>query len=140
MSRLSLAVLLGLTLAGLAPHNTLAQTRGRSIAGKITSATGSPISNAKLTIKNLTSGSTTEVIGNDNGTFIVNDLAPAKYKVTAVAPGFAPARATVTITPDNDQVVGIMLYSIKDTGQSVSGVINSKSVSELPLNGRSLME
>jgi hypothetical protein len=140
MSRFLLVISLAFALAGLAPHDAPAQTRGRSIAGKITSATGSPISNAKLTIRNLTSGATTEVIGNDNGTFIVSDLAPAKYDITALAPGFAPARATVTITADADQVVGIILYSIKDTGQSVSGVINSKSVSELPLNGRSASE
>src|SRR5712672_551868 len=137
MSRLLLAISLAFALGGIAPDSIPAQTRGRSIAGKITSATGSPISNAKLTIKNLTSGATTDVISNDNGTFIVSDLAPAKYEVTALAPGFTPARATVTITSDADQVVGIILYSIKDTGQSVSGVINSKSVSELPLNGRS---
>ena len=125
------------SLFGLAPYNTPAQIRGRSIAGKITSANGAPISTAKLSIKNLATGAMTEVIGNDNGTFIVSDLAPAKYEVTAFAPGFTPARAAVTITADADQVVGIILYSIKDTGQSVSGVINSKSVSELPLNGRS---
>src|SRR5712672_4070594 len=137
MSRILLVISLAFVLAGLVPHDAPAQTRGRSIAGKITSATGSPISNAKLTIKNLTTGATTDIVGNDNGTFIVSDLAPAKYEITALAPGFTPARATVTITSDADQVVGIILYSIKDTGQSVSGVINSKSVSELPLNGRS---
>src|SRR5712671_3693003 len=137
MSMFLLVISLAFALAGLAPHDAPAQTRGRSIAGKITSATGSPISNARLTIKNLTTGAITDILGNDNGTFIVSDLAPAKYEITALAPGFTPARATVTITADADQVVGIILYSIKDTGQSVSGVINSKSVSELPLNGRS---
>src|SRR5258707_6363041 len=137
MSRFLLVISLAFALGGIAPDSIPAQTRGRSITEKITSATGSPISNANLTIKNLTTGPTTDVLGNDNGTFIVSDLAPAKYEITALAPGFTPARATVTITSDADQVVGIILYSIKDTGQSVSGVINSKSVSELPLNGRS---
>jgi Carboxypeptidase regulatory-like domain/TonB dependent receptor len=126
-----------MVLLGLMPGTVPAQSMGRSIAGKITSPTGSPIPDARLTIKNLTSGATTSVVGNDNGTFIVDSLVPAKYEITAAALGFAPARATVTITAEADQVAGIILYPIKDTGQSVSGVINSKSVSELPLNGRS---
>src|ERR1700730_1459062 len=126
-----------MVMLGLMPGTVPAQSVGRSIAGKITSPTGSPIPNARLTIKNLTSGETTSVIGNDNGTFIVDSLVPAKYEIIAAALGFAPARATVTITAEADQVAGIILYPIKDTGQSVSGVINSKSVSELPLNGRS---
>src|ERR1700738_300531 len=126
-----------MVMLGLMPGTVPAQSVGRSIAGKLTSPTGSPIANARLTIKNLTSGATTSVVGNDNGTFIVDSLVPAKYEITAAALGFAPARATVTITAETDQVAGIILYPIKDTGQSVSGVINSKSVSELPLNGRS---
>src|SRR3984893_5777179 len=84
-----------MVMLGLMPGTVPAQSVGRSIAGKITSPTGSPIANARLTIKNLTSGATTSVVGNDNGTFIVDSLVPAKYD------------------------------------------INAKSVSELPLNGRS---
>src|SRR3979411_959424 len=126
--RFLLCVSLTLFFLGLVTDNTTAQNRGRSIAGKITSATGSPISNAKLTIKNLTTGAITDILGNDNGTFIVSDLVPAKYEITADAPGFTAARANVTITSDADQVVSIILYSVRDTGQSVSGVINSKSV------------
>jgi hypothetical protein len=137
VTRLLLSILLTMVLLGLMPGTVPAQSMGRSIAGKITSPTGSPIPDARLTIKNLTSGATTSVVGNDNGTFIVDSLVPAKYEITAAALGFAPARATVTITAEADQVAGIILYPIKDTGQSVSGVINSKSVSELPLNGRS---
>src|SRR5258705_12556141 len=125
MSRLLLAISLAFALGGIAPDSIPAQTRGRSIAGKITSATGSPIANAKLTIKNLTTGAITDIIGNDNGTFIVGDLAPAKYEITADAPGFTAARANVTITADADQAVSIILYSVRDTGQSVSGVINA---------------
>jgi len=137
LSKFLLLIPVTIVLLGLVPDKAPAQGMGRSIAGKITSSTGSPIPNAKLTIKNLTSGATTDVIGNYNGTFIANNLVPAKYEITAVALGFTPARATVTITAEADEVAGIVLYPIKDTGQSVSGVINSKSVSELPLNGRS---
>lgn len=122
MSKFLPWILLTIVLFGLVPEKAAAQDTGRSIAGKITSSTGFPIPNAKLTIKNLTSGTITDVIGNDNGTFIVSDLVPAKYEITAVAPGFTPARATVTIRADADQVAGIILYPIKDTGQSVSGV------------------
>jgi hypothetical protein len=121
------------------PHQTSAQATGRSIAGKITSSTGAPVPKAKLTIKNLVTGESISIIGNDNGTFIVSNLSPAKYEITAVAPGFTAARATVTMTANADQVAGVTLYPTKGEASSmaVSGVINSKSVSELPLNGRS---
>jgi hypothetical protein len=93
MIKLLLLVPLAVVLLGLVPDKAPAQGMGRSIAGKITSSTGSPIPNAKLTIKNLTDGTTTEVIGNDNGTFIVSNLVPGKYEITAAALGFSPARA-----------------------------------------------
>lgn len=137
MLKFAFFILLAVLLLGPTPFKAAAQGQGRSIAGKITSSDGSPIPNVKLSIKNLTSDSITDVIANDNGTFIVSNLAPAKYEITAAAVGFSPARAIVAITANADQVVGIILYPIKDTGQSVSGIINSKSVSELPLNGRS---
>src|ERR1700730_8995325 len=137
MSKFLLLIPLTIVLLGLTPDKSPAQGTSRSIAGKITSFTGSPIPNAKLTLKNLPNGATRDVVGNDDGTFIVSDLVPAKYEITAVALGFSQTRATVTITAYANQVAGIILYPIKDTGQSVSGVINSKSVSKVPLNGRS---
>src|SRR5205807_6298416 len=61
------------------------------------------------------------------------------YEVSASAPGFAAARASVVMNPDQDQVADLVLLSANEQGASstVSGVVSSQSVRELPLNGRS---
>jgi len=132
--------LLALTfLLASMPPKISPQTVGRSLAGKIRSSNSGAIPKAKLTIKNLATGESTSITGNDNGTFIATDLAPAKYEITVEATGFSKARAVVTITADADQLANVTLYPSKGgtASSGVSGVVSSKSVTDLPLNGRS---
>jgi hypothetical protein len=61
------------------------------------------------------------------------------YEVTATAPGFVTARVPVTIRDDADEVADFVLHPGNEQAGSstVSGVVNSQNVRELPLNGRS---
>ena len=79
----------------------------------------------------------------EDGSFTFADLAPGIFEITVSAPGFAEARSTVTIRSGVDSRAGIVMHtqSSTDAGEGgasgVSGVVSTKSVTDLPLNGRS---
>ena len=122
-----------------------AQGTGGTISGTIATRTGSLISNARLYIRNLVTEETKAGTVNQDGRFIVENLSPANYEITVSAPGFALWKTTVTIQVDITQVLKIVLEgqvptaeeSHQDKTSGVSGVVSGKSVTELPLNGRS---
>ena len=127
------------------PFAAQAQT-GRSIlSGKITNATGTNLTSAHLSLKNTAEGTVQEVTANPDGSFAVRNLRPGTYEITASVPGYADAKTTVTIEAGIDQAVNFVMQSgtANETGKAeggssaVSGVVNSKSVTNLPLNGRS---
>jgi hypothetical protein len=77
--------------------------------------------------------------GKEDGSYTVRNLVPGNYEVTATAPGFVTARVPVTIRADADEVADVVLHPGNEQAGSstVSGVVSSQNVTELPLNGRS---
>jgi hypothetical protein len=122
-----------------------AQVQERTLSVRITSPSGNPITNARLAIKNSTNNDIKFVTANSDGTYLVSNLLPGTYEITASAPEFADAHATVVISAGGNPVVNLVMRAGGTAGASkeqmgsstVSGTVNSKSVSELPLNGRS---
>lgn len=120
-----------------------AQVAGQTLSGRITSTGGAHIANARVALKNLANGETKITAVTEDGSFTFADLAPGMFEITVSAPGFADARATVTISGGVDSRADIVIHtqSSADTGEGrvsgVSGVVGTKSVTDLPLNGRS---
>jgi hypothetical protein len=138
-------VALALILCVLASTQVYAQLVEGTLSGKIIGTTGTRIPSAHLSIKNTASGDTKTLTANQDGSFAIGNLPPGTYEITASAPGFAEARMVVKISAGVDQVADISMHSEgvggADKGQvgasGLSGVVNSKTVSDLPLNGRS---
>ena len=59
-----------------------------SIYGTVTDPSGSPVNNAKVTISDVTKGTSSEVMTNESGNYTKGQLIPDTYKVTIEAPGF----------------------------------------------------
>ncbi len=120
-----------------------AQVAGQTLSGGITSISGGRIANARVALKNLANGETKIIAVTKDGSFTFADLAPGMFEITVSAPGFADARATVTISVGVDSRTDIVIHtqSSADAGEGgasgVSGVVGTKSVTDLPLNGRS---
>ena len=126
-------------LIHLAPILIFSQVAVRTLSGIVRSESGSRIPNAHLSIRNAKNGKTVLADGKEDGSFSVPDLLPGDYEVTATASDFVVARASVTIRADADEVADFVLHAgSKQAGSStVSGVVNSQNMRELPLNGRS---
>ena len=133
---------LALILCTWIPSQVQAQIAGRTLSGKITNTTGSGIPGAQVSLRNTGEGTVQTVPANQDGTFAVQNLTSGTYEVTVSAPGFADAKMAVKIVA-GDQTANFTLQSGAGTGKvegassAVSGIVNSKSVTDLPLNGRS---
>jgi len=123
----------------LAPSPVFSQTVARTLSGRVRSDSGVRVPNAHLSILNTGNGNTATVTGKEDGSYSVPNLAPGNYEVTASGPDFESASVPVTIRADADAVADFVLNSGKGQAGSstVSGVVNSQNVTELPLNGRS---
>jgi hypothetical protein len=135
-----LAVLLFIVSCLHFPTQLNAQVTGRTLSGKIISTTGTPIANAHVTLRNPANGDTKSIVVAEDGSFNLTGLSPGTLEITVSAPGFAEGHATVTIGADVDSRADIVIRTdaAGEAGASgVSGVVGTKSVTDLPLNGRS---
>jgi hypothetical protein len=141
-------------LAALALASTplLAQAPVGSISGVVTDASGGVLRGASVTATSLSTGAERVTTANDQGFFTIPSLKPGEYIVTVANKGFANfvvPRVVVevgqTARVDASMRVEALTENVEvqaggitvDTSQTaVSGVVNLKQISELPLNGR----
>jgi len=75
-----------------------AQNTTADLSGTINDASGAPVPNAKVSLKNLTTGQSNEVQADARGKYHFSGLAPGQYEVSASAEGFNPKTTTVSVT------------------------------------------
>jgi outer membrane receptor protein involved in Fe transport len=128
-----------------------------TLTGRLTDVNGAVIPGVKVTaVNNATTISRTTTANND-GVYVLTGLQPGQYDVKAQASGFADAlvKSAVllvgqTITIDIQLNVGSVTDQIdkffgveplvNTESAVVDGVINSRSIENLPLNGRNFLE
>lgn len=133
--------------------NAQAQTFRGTILGTVTDASGGAVPGATVTIKNLDTGLTRTVTTSDDGSYAVPELPIGNYSVTVEKEGFKAGvatgvrvevsterRADFTLQPgqlaQKVEVVGEQLPMVESTSNTLGGVIESKAVTNLPVNGR----
>ncbi len=143
-SRICVASLTIWVLCFAAAPPCAGQAPGAMVSGTITSALGSPIANATITVKNLATNEVRNVTANGDGTYSLKNVAPGRYEITASAPGYSAAVITVALAESSSVPANLVLQLIPpgsaaktSSSSAVSGVVDSNSVSNLPLNGRS---
>lgn len=129
-----------------------AQVAGATLSGTVTDQSGAAVSGAQVTIKNTGTGIAVSVDANSDGFFSAPNLQPGSYEITTSATGFSTSvRSGVVLTVGAQQVLNTSLQvgqvsqkvevtgeapAIELTSSAISGVVNSTTVVELPLNGR----
>jgi len=145
-AKFALAVALLLALASLG----VAQEFRASISGRIFDASGARVPQAKIEVVNLANSETSSATSDSSGSYILPLLRPGQYKLTVTASGFKQyVRDTVTLEIgqaagiDVSLQLGEITQSVEVTGQAAlldtenanrSGLVDSTSVAELPLN------
>lgn len=134
------------------PGHLLAQVTGATLSGTIKDESGGVVPKAAVIVKNLATSVITKVIANADGFYIAPNLRPGQYEITASAPGFSTqVQSGVTLTVGTPQELNFTMKvgqltqkievnaappTVDLVSSSVGGVINSRTVVELPLNGR----
>ncbi len=144
--RKSVFILISLAfqIGALGCFQVQAQNRDRSLSGRVTSPSGTPVVNARLVLKNSANSDTIFATVNSDGTYFVANLSLGTYQITASAQGFEDTHATVAISSDGKPVVNLVMRAASTAGagrglagsSTVKGDVTT-SVSDLPLNGRS---
>lgn len=150
---LSLGFLIACALVLAAPARLCAQVAGASVSGTVTDPSGAALPGAKVSIENLGTGVAREVSSDKDGFFTAPNLLPGEYAITVSAAGFATqVQRGVTLTVGGQQVlnfnmrVGNVSEKVEVVGEApvvqltsseLSAVVNSTTIRELPLNGRS---
>jgi hypothetical protein len=140
----------------LAQIVTQGQTTTGSLAGTVTDPSNAVIAGATVTVTSVTTGAERTGITNSSGAFDFQTLLPGTYTVAVEASGFKKAivrdvvvsvasTAQLTIPLEiglaNETVtVSATQEVINSTSPSLTNVINTKQVVDLPLGGRNPVE
>ena len=135
----------------LAPR-TQAQVSGATLSGTVTDPSGSAVPGAQIAIKNIATGVTVNITANSDGFYNVPNLQPGTYELTTTATGFSTnVQKGITLTVGAQQSLNVTMQvgqvsqtvevtgeapAVELTSSAISGVVNSTTVVELPLNGR----
>jgi hypothetical protein len=148
-------LLLMLLLTGMVfshPVTLNAQSDNSSITGTISDPSGALVEHAQITVTSELTGAEHKTMSNRSGFYTIAGLAPGKYTVTVVAPGFSiVTRTNNNLDPSVPSTVNISL-AVGSTSQQVEvranettlqadsstlgRVITSSQADNLPLNGR----
>ncbi|PYX68262.1 MAG: hypothetical protein DMG78_25715 [Acidobacteria bacterium] len=150
MRTLSLVVC-ALTLSALA----VGQSNYAVVSGTVRDSQSLPVVRATVNFKALSTGATRSVTTNDAGIFYAPALLPDDYEVTTAASGFAPVvqRVHVEVGQKLALDVALKIGAVREgvevsstpeilhtTDAAVGEVVEPKSIQELPLNGRMLID
>jgi hypothetical protein len=146
-----LSVAIALLLTNAVPSR--AQVAGATLTGTITDSSGGEVPNARVVIKDVSTGVERTVTTNKDGFYIAANLLPAEYQVTVTAQGFNTEikngiKLNVGMEQEFNLVlqVGTVTHRVEVTAEApavqlstsdISATVQATTVRELPLNGRS---
>src|SRR6202045_3974989 len=129
-----------------------AQVAGATLSGSVSDLSGATIATAKVSIKNLGTGEVRESTSNSDGFYSAPNLLPGSYEVSASSKGFSKAvQKGITLTVGAQQSLNITLKpgevtetvqvvgtppDVQTSSSAVGSTVDSRTVRELPLNGR----
>ena len=129
-----------------------AQTFRGSISGTLTDTTGAALPEATVRLDSPATGLTRTIVSSATGEYLFPDLPVGMYSITATHPGFAAKKidniqvAVSRVTNLNIQLgvaqqqqvveVSASAVTLETTSTALVGVVNTKTVEDLPMNGR----
>ena len=110
MSAKTAKLFFGVVLICVLTANSLhAQDAQVKLSGTITDSSGQVLANAKVTVRNSSTGQSTETQTDSAGLYTVPNLAAGEYEVSASADGIGAAVAKVTLTAGSQQTLPLTL-------------------------------
>lgn len=133
-----------------------AQATTGAITGQVTDPTGAVVPHAEIVATEVNKGIAFRGRSNEVGEYIILNVTPGTYKVTASAPGFATAEAlNATLVIDQKLLINFSLKAgansetvvvtaaptqLQTQSSETGAVIESDDIVDLPLNGRNFYD
>jgi len=140
-------------VAILGSGQAYAQVSGATLSGAVKDSSGAVVPNAQISITDTATGVSRSVTSNVAGIYNAPNLSPGNYEVRVTSAGFrTQVERGITLTVGAQQVLDISLQvgqitqtveitteapTVELTSSELSATVNSTTVRELPLNGRS---
>ena len=123
-------VLLALSLAITNPSR--AQSTDATLSGTVTDASAAAIPGAKISVKNLNTGQSTDSQTDAAGSFTLPKLTPGDYEVSVTAVGLAPQVVKVTLAAGAAQTLTLALTATQAQPQTpAANLPNAPSCSKI---------
>src|SRR6202171_1628874 len=149
---LTLCVLFLLAVSGFAQ-----QLGTTVVSGEVSDPQSAMVRGAQIVAVQRSTGLQRTTTSNGSGLFAINDVAPGDYELRVSAAGFATYVAPVHLEVGQQATVKIRLgverqettvdvsdleitEEVNTTSSVVDGVVNSRQIDNLPLNGRNFLE
>jgi hypothetical protein len=126
-----------------------------SVSGIVTDPTGAVVPNVKITAADTERGASFSTIANQDGVYVINNLIPSTYTITAEAPGFQTHQVnSFPLAAKQEAVVNITLHlgttnqtvevqgeaqMVDPSNATLGGVVNNKAIIDLPLVNRNVL-
>jgi len=118
----------------LATISAQAQDGNATLSGTVTDSSGKAVANAKVSVKNVATGQSTDAVSDASGVYRVSSLPPGEYEVSASVDGAAANVAKVTLLSASQRLVNFSLVPApnQSTGTSSENLPNAPSSSQTP--------
>src|SRR5258706_6073813 len=139
-------------LGVLSPVRMQGQVVGATLPGMVPDASGALVSGVNVAVLNVGTGVLREVTANSDGVYSAPNLLPGEYQVTVSSQGFqTTSQKGITLTVGSTQILNVSLkvgqvtqivevtaelHAVQTDSSAISAVVDSRTVRELPLNGR----
>ena len=146
------AALLAAVLCAVSTGVALAQEFRGTISGAVTDASGAAIPRATVSVKEIHTGTVNRTQSDAAGQYVVPFLLPGEYQVTVTETGFeTEVQNNIELQSQEHPIVNVALKVgntsetvtvqstpplVDEANASVGTVISTRSVEDLPLNGR----
>jgi hypothetical protein len=140
----------------LASLSAWAQTSTSLIQGTITDASGAPVPNARVTATLANTDTNYSTVANESGNYVIPDIRPGEYTITADAPAFKRTRRSGVVINVNQRARVDLALQVGDVQESVqvaadvtnvdtytasiNETVDSRRIADLPLNGRQALQ
>jgi hypothetical protein len=150
---LGFAIIVAVVLGFAVPARVSAQVVGATISGTVVDSSGAKMPGADITVTNVGTGIVTTTSTKGEGVFTVPNLQPGNYEISVSAKGFSTlVRKGITLNVGQELVLNLTLQvgsvseqvtvtaeapTVNLANATLGGLVNQRTVEELPLNGRS---
>jgi len=132
-----------------------AQSNYAVLSGAVVDPGSHAVPGAAIELTSSATGAVRRVVSNEQGLFEIPGLSPSEYKLTVTATGFAPLTESVRLEVGQRMTVNAVLQVesrkevvevttqpevLKTADASLGEVVEPRSIRDLPLNGRMLID